>query len=431
MKLDESLSNLRTAAQKLALMNSRQKNSALKAVASSILKNKEKILAANQADLESSRASGMSEALLERLMLDSKRIDGIVDSMQVVIDQADPVGEVTSGWTTPGGLSIRQTRVPLGVVAIIYESRPNVTVDAFCLAYKSGNAILLRGSKSALNSNRAIVAAIKEGLAEAGQDGMVGAVELAEPMADHSDVNEILSARGKIDCVLPRGGAKLIKNVVENAKIPVIETGAGVCHLYVHSDADVEMAAKIAENAKIQRPGACNAIECILVHEKIAGKFLPALAKILSGRVQLRADEKSYSILENEIKNQDAASSRWGKEVLVHANDADFGFEFLDLVCSVKIVSSFDEAVEYINTHSTKHSESICTNDRKLAREFQARIDSACVYVNASTRFTDGGEFGFGAELGISTQKLHARGPMGIKALTTTKFLIDGEGQIR
>lgn len=430
MKLDEILSNLRSASQKLALMNSRQKNSALKAVASSILKNKEKILAANKADLELSRSAGMSEALLERLMLDSKRIDGIVSAMQVVIDQADPIGEVTSGWTTPGGLAIRQTRVPLGVVAIIYESRPNVTVDAFCLAYKSGNAILLRGSKSALNSNRAIVAAIREGLSAAGQDGIAEAVELAEPMADHSDVNEILSARGKIDCVLPRGGAKLIKNVVENAKIPVIETGAGVCHLYVHEDADVKMAAKIAENAKIQRPGACNAIECILVHEKIAGKFLPELAKILAGRVQLRADEKSYPILEGEIKNL-PESERWGKEVLIHASDADFGFEFLDLVCSVKVVSSFDEAVEYINTHSTKHSESICTNDRKIAREFQARIDSACVYVNASTRFTDGGEFGFGAELGISTQKLHARGPMGIKALTTTKFLIDGEGQIR
>ena len=360
-------------------------------------------------------------------MLDEKRIDGIVQSMGVVIAQADPLGEVTGGWNTPTGLSIRQVRVPLGEVAIIYESRPNVTVDAFCLAYKSGNAILLRGSSSALSSNRALLAAIRQGLADAGADGVPDAVALCEPIADHSDVDAILGAVGLIDCVLPRGGAKLIQNVVQNARVPVIETGAGVCHLYVDESADLDKAARIAENAKIQRPGACNAIECILVHKAVAADFLPKLAAVLDGRVELRCDEESYAILHTAAVS---TSSTDGNRV-VRACESDFGFEFLDLICAVKVVGGIDEAISYINSHSTKHSEAICTNDRAHARAFQARIDSACVYVNASTRFTDGGEFGFGAELGISTQKLHARGPMGIKALTTTKFLIDGDGQVR
>ena len=289
---------------------------------------------------------------------------------------------------------------------------------------------MLRGSSSALNSNRALVKAIKQGLADAGADGVVGALALAEPQKDHSDVDHILGAVGLIDCVLPRGGAKLIQNVVQNAKIPVIETGAGVCHLFVDESADLDKAARIAENAKIQRPGACNAIECILVHQNIAKTFLPKLAKQLSGRVELRCDKAAYDIY-NAIPLNSAQKISEKDRRFVLAKDSDFGFEFLDLICAVKVVSDIEEAISYINAHSTKHSESICTNDRAHARAFQARIDSACVYVNASTRFTDGGEFGFGAELGISTQKLHARGPMGIKALTTTKFLIDGDGQIR
>jgi len=420
MDIDETTRPLRKAAGELALHSANQKNTALSFVAESIDRFRNEIIEANKADLAESKAKGMSDALLERLMLDSKRVDGILDSMKIVVSQNDPIGEVVSGWNTANGMSIRQVRVPLGVVAIIYESRPNVTVDAFCLAYKSGNSILLRGSSSALNTNRVLVKAIKEGLRNAGENGIEDAIALCEPLPDHSDVDAILGAVGKIDCVLPRGGAKLIQRVVQNAKVPVIETGAGVCHLFVDESADLDKAAKIAENAKIQRPGACNAIECILVHEKVAADFLPKLEKTLAGRVELRCDEKSYSVL---------SSSKSPK--VVKASETDFGFEFLDLVCAVKVVSGIGEAVEYINSHSTKHSECICTNDRANARIFQQRIDSACVYVNASTRFTDGGEFGFGAEVGISTQKLHARGPMGIKALTTTKFLIDGDGQVR
>ncbi|MBQ7158752.1 MAG: glutamate-5-semialdehyde dehydrogenase [Treponema sp.] len=428
MTIPEICKKLHTAQADLALHTAAQKNHALSCVAEAIDKNRDAIIAANKADLDAARAKGMSEALLERLMLDAKRIDGIISSMGVVIAQSDPIGEVTGGWDTPTGLSIKQVRVPLGVVAIIYESRPNVTVDAFCLAYKSGNAILLRGSSSALNSNRALIAAIQQGLQNAGADGVAGAVALCEPQADHSDVDQILTAVGLIDCVLPRGGAKLIQNVVQNAKIPVIETGAGVCHLFVDESADLEKAARIAENAKIQRPGACNAIECILVHEKIAADYLPLLAKQLAGRVELRCDKASFDLFNKAVSAQQIAQKDCR---FVPAQESDFGFEFLDLVCAVKIMSGIEEAISYINTHSTKHSESICTNDRAHARMFQAQIDSACVYVNASTRFTDGGEFGFGAELGISTQKLHARGPMGIKALTTTKFLIDGDGQVR
>lgn len=429
MDITRICKSLHTGADTLSLHTAAQKNRALAFVASSIDKNRNAILAANKLDMDASRAKGTSDALLERLMLDSKRIDGIIDSLNVVIAQSDPIGEVVAGWDTPKGLSIKQVRVPLGVVAIIYESRPNVTVDAFCLAYKSGNAILLRGSSGALNSNKALTAAIKEGLVNAGTDGVPDAIELCES-TDHSDVDQILNAVGLIDCVLPRGGANLIKNVVEKARVPVIQTGSGVCHLYVDDSADLDMAARIAENAKIQRPGACNAIECILVNKSVAVAFLPKLAQQLKGRVQLRADETCWSLLKPTVDAM-PPSSRWGSDILIHAADDDYGHEFLDLVCLVHAVSSVEEAIEYINAHNTKHSESIVTNNRIHARMFQQKIDAACVYVNSSTRFTDGGEFGFGAELGISTQKLHARGPMGIKALTTTKFLIDGEGQIR
>ena len=386
----------------------------------SIKKNKTAILEANAADVKKARENGTSEALVERLALDEKKFSSILQGLEVIIQQNDPIGEDVAGWTSPGGMTIRQTRVPLGVVAIIYESRPNVTVDAFSLAYKSGNAILLRGSSSALASNRALTSAIKEGLADAGEDGVPSALHLCES-TDHSDVTQILNAVGLIDVVLPRGGAKLINTVVENAKIPVIQTGAGVCHLYVDSDADTDMASNIAQHAKMQRPGACNAVETILVNKKIAEEFLPKMAAKFDGKVLVKADEASYSILKKFMQ----------EDKLVKAEDSDFGFEFLDFTVAVKIVESAEAAIDHINTHNTKHSECIVTNNRAVARDFQKRVDAACVYVNASTRFTDGGEFGFGAELGISTQKLHARGPMGIKALTTTKFLIDGDGQIR
>jgi glutamate-5-semialdehyde dehydrogenase len=405
-----------------------QKNNALAAVARSLDKNRNAIIQANGLDLDTAQKKGMSDALLERLMLDSKRIDSAIEGIQTVISQADPVGEVLSGWNTGKGLSIKQIRVPLGVVAIIYESRPNVTVDAFCLAYKSGNAILLRGSSAALNSNRALMQTITEGLSQTGSDGVPGTVTLSDS-TDHSDVDQILTAVGLIDCVLPRGGANLIRTVVEKARIPVIETGSGVCHLFIDEDADIQMAAAIAENAKIQRPGACNAIECILVHKNLPAHFYTELVQKFAGRVQLRADEYCFDLLKQETARY--TSERWGSNILIHASPEDYGTEFLDLVCTIHAVNSTEEAISYINTHNTRHSESIITNNRMHARQFQQQVDAACVYVNASTRFTDGGEFGFGAELGISTQKLHARGPMGITALTTTKFLIDGDGQIR
>ena len=397
-----------------------KKNHALKCVIESIKNHKNEILEANASDVDKARKAGTSEALVERLALDEKKFASILNGLEIIIQQTDPIGEEIAGWKTPGGMTIRQTRVPLGIVAIIYESRPNVTVDAFSLAYKSGNAILLRGSSSALDSNRALVGAIKEGLKAAGDDGVPEAIYLCES-TDHSDVTEILNANGLIDVVLPRGGSKLINTVVQNAKIPVIETGAGICHLYVDSDADLNMAANIAQNAKIQRPGACNAIETILVNKKIAADFLPLMSKAFNGRVLVKADENCCEILKSCMES----------EKLQKAAPEDFGFEFLDFTVAIKTVDSLEEAIEHINTHNTKHSECIVTNNRAAARTFQNKVDAACVYVNASTRFTDGGEFGFGAELGISTQKLHARGPMGIKVLTTTKFLIDGDGQIR
>ncbi len=419
--INETCLKLKNGSEMLAVQTAAQKNSALSEVADALDKNRQKILKANKVDISLAKQNGISDSLIDRLSLDDKRINGIIDSLKIVMNQTDPVGEEVSGWKTPNGLSIRQIRVPIGVVAIIYESRPNVTVDAFCLAYKSGNAILLRGSSSAYNSNKAIVEVIKYALSKA-KDGVPESIELVEVSdKSHEDVNQILNAVGKIDVVLPRGGKKLIQNVVSNSRVPVIETGSGVCHLYIDESANLEMAAKIAENAKIQRPSVCNAIECILVHKNVAESFLPKLAQIFSGRVEMRCDEKSYGIL----SKTDFASS------CKKAQEDDFGFEFLDYICAVKIVENINEAISYINSHNTKHSESIITESRQNARLFQSKIDASCVYVNASTRFTDGGEFGFGAELGISTQKLHARGPMGIKALTTTKYLIEGDGQIR
>ena len=415
MDIKKVCTSLRLASQKLALQNACQKNAALEAVAAALDKNRASIIAANRADIDAARAAGMSESIIDRLLLDDKRIDGIVDSLRLVIAQTDPVGEEVAGWKTPNGLNIRQVRVPLGVVAIIYENRPNVTVDAFSLAYKSGNAILLRGSSSSYKSNVEIVRVIREAL-EGVAGGVPEAIELVEVREhDHSDVDQILNAIGLIDVCLPRGGKKLIQNVVQNARVPVIETGSGVCHLYVDEFADLDMACTVAENAKIQRPSVCNAIECIVVHNAVAGDFLPKLEAKFAGRVKLHADDRAIKYLKDAIP----------------ATDADFGNEYLDYECCVKVVDSIEEAISYINSHNTKHSESIISESRANTRLFQAMIDASCVYVNASTRFTDGGEFGFGAELGISTQKLHARGPMGIKALTTTKYLIDGEGQIR
>ena len=421
MNLESAYKTLKEGSQKLALQNATQKNNALKAVAQALDKNRKSIIDANKIDIENAQKKGVPDSIIDRLLLNDKRIDGIIESLNIVIAQTDPIGDEIAGWKTPNGMSIRQVRVPLGIVGIIYENRPNVTVDAFCLAYKSGNSILLRGSSSSYVSNKEIVRVIKDALKNV-EEGVPEAIELVEVIEhNHDDVNAILNAVGKIDVVLPRGGKKLIQNVVENAKVPVIETGSGVCHLYIDEFANLEMAAKIAENAKIQRPSVCNAIECIVVHKKMLQEFLPLLAKTFDGRVKIHADEQSFSILKNHVVS----------ELLFQATEDDFGNEYLDYACCIKTVDSIEDAISYINSHNTKHSESIITESRANARLFQTTVDASCVYVNASTRFTDGGEFGFGAELGISTQKLHARGPMGIKVLTTTKYLIDGEGQIR
>ena len=415
MDIKKTTDSLRTASQKLALQNASVKNMALLAVADALDKNRASIISANKQDIDAARAAGISESIIDRLMLNDKRIDGIIESLRLVIGQTDPVGEEVAGWKTPNGMTIRQVRVPLGVVAIIYENRPNVTIDAFSLAYKSGNAILLRGSSSSYKSNVEIVRVIREALAGV-EGGVPEAIELVEVKEhDHSDVDQILNAVGMIDVCLPRGGKKLIENVVLNARVPVIETGSGVCHLYVDSEANLDMACTIAENAKIQRPSVCNAIECIVVHSKVAADFLPKLEAKFAGQVKLHADERAIKYLKDAIP----------------ATEADFGNEYLDYECCIKVVDSIEEAISYINSHNTKHSESIISESRVNTRLFQAMIDASCVYVNASTRFTDGGEFGFGAELGISTQKLHVRGPMGIKVLTTTKYLVEGDGQIR
>lgn len=416
---------LRKSAAKLAGLSAAEKNQALKAVQDSLLKNQKQILEANALDVAAAIEAGTKESLVDRLRLTESRWQNIAGCINTVIAQTDPVGSVESGWITAAGLEIRKVRVPLGVASIIYESRPNVTVDAFSLAFKSGNAILLRGSSSALNSNKAIVAAIKGGLcsysASSSAAGLENAVFLADS-GERSDVDQILNAVGKIDVVLPRGGAALIRMVVEKARVPVIETGSGICHLFVDESADIEMAAEIAENAKLQRPGVCNAIEVCLVHKNAAPAFLPALVKKFADRAELRCDARAMAVLEEA----GLAGSR-----TVTAGDTDFDTEFLDNILAVKTVDSVEEAVEHINAHNTKHSESIITRDRDNARYFQSNVDAACVYVNASTRFTDGEMFGYGAELGISTQKMHVRGPMGLTALTTTKYFIDGNGQVR
>ena len=435
MELLSVYKSLRAGAEKLAQLDAAQKNKALLSVKEALNLHRKEILQANSIDVQNSRDKGVKESLVDRLTLTDSRIDSILAGIDSVAKQTDPVGQVVSGWTTPNGMQIRQVSVPFGVAAIIYESRPNVTVDAFALAYKSGNAILLRGSSSAIESNKAIVSAIKEGL-KAEPCGIPEAIELAVS-GKHEEVDEILTAKGYIDVVLPRGGANLIKMVVDKAKVPVIETGSGICHVFVDESADLEMALNIAENAKLQRPGVCNAIECILVHKAAAEKFLPALYERFNGRAQLRCDEASYRILSAFASAtavgaaSSTAAGAANRACVVPASDEDFDTEFLDNILAVKVLDDVKEAVAFINAHNTKHSESIVTKSLDNAKYFQRNVDAACVYVNASTRFTDGEEFGFGAELGISTQKMHVRGPMGCSALTTIKYLIDGNGQTR
>jgi len=411
--------SLKQAQIRLALENAAAKNRALSAAAAAIDRNRAIILTANAQDVEKARSGGMKESLIDRLLLNDQRINGIIEGIETVIRQEDPIGKLRAGWTLPNGLLVEQISVPLGVAAIIYESRPNVTADCAALAYKAGCSILLRGSSSALESNKVLVASIKSGLETGG--GIADAVALADS-GSRDEVDVILQARGWIDVVLPRGGKDLIQRVVQNARIPVIETGEGNCHIYVEPSADIGNAVEIIANAKLQKPGACNAVETLLVHRDALAALMPPLAVRLAGKAELRCDTESKAAIGTAancgITIKDAAEEDWATE-------------FLDFILAVKTVDSCGEAIAHINRYGTKHSEAILTHDLQSAEQFRAGVDAACVYVNASTRFTDGGEFGFGAELGISTQKFHTRGPMGLEALTTIKYLISGSGQVR
>ncbi|CEP67034.1 Glutamate-5-semialdehyde dehydrogenase [Moorella glycerini] len=403
----------REAARTLANLNTARKNEALLAMARALEEEKDFILEANARDMAAGKEKGLSRALLDRLLLNEKRIQDMAVSLRELVALPDPVGEVTSMWTRPNGLQIGRVRVPLGVIGIIYEARPNVTVDAAGLCLKTGNAVILRGGSEAFNSNRALTRVISRAATAAGIPE--GAIQLIET-TDREAVNLLLRANEYLDVLIPRGGAGLIRTVVENATVPVIETGVGNCHVYVDAAADLEMARNIVINAKTQRPGVCNAMETLLVHEKVAAEFLPSLAEALKEKgVVLRGCERTRELVP------------WAEA----ATEEDWATEYLDLILAIRVVDSFEAALEHIHTYGTKHSEAIVTSNYQTAREFLARVDAAAVYVNASTRFTDGYEFGFGAEIGISTQKLHARGPMGPEQLTTFKYIIFGSGQIR
>ncbi|MCL2230081.1 MAG: glutamate-5-semialdehyde dehydrogenase [Treponema sp.] len=427
--LESVFISLKQAQAKLASENRVSKDKALAAAAAEIDKSRVSILEANARDVEKARNGGMKESLIDRLMLNDKRIDGIIEGINIVIRQDDPIGKVQTGWTHPNGMQIEKVTVPIGVAAIIYESRPNVTADCAALAYKAGCSILLRGSSSALESNKELVKAIKTGLAAGG--GIADAVDLAQS-GDRDEVDIILKARGFIDVVLPRGGHELIRRVVENARIPVIETGEGNCHIYVEpsyigTKAELNNAVDIILNAKLQRPGVCNAVETLLVRKDALDTLMPELANRIAGKAELRCDAASKAAIGNTAN----AASPLAELVVKDAVEEDWETEFLDYILAVKTVYTCDDAIAHINRYGTKHSEAILTNDLQASKNFCARVDAACVYVNASTRFTDGGEFGFGAELGISTQKFHVRGPMGLEALTTIKYLITGSGQTR
>ena len=399
------------AANKLALMNTATKNKALLQLADDLIKNKNQIIAANQQDLAA--ATQMPTKFTDRLMVNSQRIADMANGLRTIADLNDPTSQIDKGWITKDGLQILQRRVPLGVIGIIFEARPNVTVDATGLTFKSGNAVILRGGKEAIQTNTALVKILRESLQS--QHLPVDAVQLITDTS-HAIADEMMNLTDYIDVLIPRGGQALIQRVVTTATIPVIETGAGNCHIYIDKDADLTMATNITVNAKVQRPSVCNAAEKLLIHRDIAAEFLPVIAKALMEHgVQLRGDEMACQLV----------------STIRPVTEEDWETEYNDLIMAVKIVDSLDDAINHINHHSTHHSESIITNNITRGRYFQQAINSACVYVNASTRFTDGGEFGFGAEIGISTQKLHARGPMGLQQLTTIKYEITGNGQVR
>lgn len=393
------------------LATTEQKNQALSAMADQLVAQTEAILAGNAIDMENAQGK-ISQVMQDRLLLTTERIEVMADGIRALIGLPDPVGLVLEESTRADGLHIRKKSIPFGLVGMIYESRPNVTSDVAGLAIKSGNAVIMRGGKDAFHSSQAIVSALKVGLEEVGLSPKV--IELVQDTS-RASATELMTAKGKIDLLVPRGGAGLIQAVVENATVPVIETGTGICHVYVDKDADLDKALQIAVNAKVNRPSACNAAEVLLVHEVIASQFLPRLEEALSGQVELRADEKAQKFLQR----------------VTPAGEQDFDTEFLDYIMAVKVVSSVEEAISHIAQHSTGHSEAIVTENGQTAEHFTLYVDSAAVYVNASTRFTDGGEFGLGCELGISTQKMHARGPMGLREMTTYKYIITGDGHIR
>lgn len=402
----------REAARLLGRLGTEEKSRGLCAAAQALLDGAQAILEANEADVAAARDRGMNPGLIDRLRLDEKRIREMADGLLRVAKLDDPIGEVLSMKRRPNGLLIGQKRVPLGVVGIIYESRPNVTADAFGLCFKTGNAVILKGGSDALQSNMAIVERIRKGL---GSEGVLETAVQLIASADRESARKFMSL-GYLDVLIPRGGAGLIRAVVENSAVPVIETGTGNCHVFVDESADVTMALEIIENAKTQRIGVCNACESLVVHSRIAERFLPELKKVLDRhRVEVRADARARGI----VPEFEAAA------------EEDWGTEYLDYIVSLKLVDSLDEAVSHINRYNTGHSESIVTSDYANAQKFLDEVDAAAVYVNASTRFTDGAEFGFGAEIGISTQKLHARGPMGLLALTSTKYVVYGNGQVR
>ncbi|MBE6734279.1 MAG: glutamate-5-semialdehyde dehydrogenase [Ruminococcaceae bacterium] len=414
MTIVEMGKRAKEASRVLATAGASLKTKALYALADALEENCDYILAENEKDLEAGRAAGMSKSLLDRLSLSSDRVSSMAQGARQVASFQDPVGAVLSGNVMPNGLQVTKVRVPLGVIGIIYEARPNVTADAAALCLKAGNAVILRGGKEAINSNMAVAKVMREAVKNAGLP--IDSIQLIEDTTRQSSI-ELMGLTDYLDVLIPRGGAGLIKATVENAKVPVIETGTGNCHVYVDEFADLEMAKNIVFNGKTSRPSVCNAVESVLVHKSIAEEFLPLMkAELDKMNVELRGCSETCRIL---------------GESVVPATDDDYFTEFLDYILSVKVVSDIDEAIAHIAKHSTGHSECIVTENYSCAEKFIAQVDAAAVYVNASTRFTDGGEFGLGAEIGISTQKLHARGPMGINELTSMKFIVKGSGQIR
>lgn len=404
----------KVAGRQIAKLSTAAKNDLLNQVAKALVAESAYIITENAKDMANAKENGISEIMQDRLLLTEDRIAGIAEGVRQVADLQDPIGQVVRGYTNLDGLKIVQKRVPMGVIAMIFESRPNVSIDAFSLAFKTNNAIILRGGRDAINSNKALVTVARKALENAGITA--DAVQLVEDTS-HEVAEELMAATKYVDLLIPRGGARLIQTVKERAKVPVIETGVGNCHIYVDKYADLDMATQIVINAKTQRPSVCNAAESLVVHADIAEEFLPNLEKAISNiqSVEFRADERALKLMEKAVP----------------ASPEDFATEFLDYIMSVKVVDRLDEAIEWINTYTTSHSEAIVTQDISRAEQFQDDVDAAAVYVNASTRFTDGFVFGLGAEIGISTQKMHARGPMGLEALTSTKFYINGQGQIR